>query len=371
MIDREFLMQACDLDALPAVFPDAPRVVARVKDRPEDFVVEEVPAYLPCGEGSHLFLWIEKRDCAGADLLHRLAAALAIPSSDIGYAGTKDRRAVTRQWVSVPDSCETRVMAGLSLSGIRILGVSRHRNKLRLGHLRGNWFRILLRGADPARVPDLARTAAELERAGSFNFFGPQRFGRVSESLRLGLALLETGPDDDPRFRRTGRFERRMALSAVQSAVFNLVLRERFERGLVRRVLAGDILARTDSGALFVCEDPVTDQARADSGEVVITGPVPGHHSHPALGEAGEIEQSVLARAGLGPETFRRFAGLMRGARRAFTVRPSDLRVEADPDGIVLSFYLPKGAYASVLLREFVRGAPGADAKLQADEDLE
>lgn len=358
-MNREYLLRASDLDSLPRALPEAPRVAARIKDRPADFVVEEVPAYLPAGEGSHLFLWVEKRDCSGGDLLRRLAAVLGIPVADIGYAGTKDRRAVTRQWLSVPESCERVVSAGVALEGVRVLGVARHRNKLRLGHLRGNRFRILLRGADPAGVPDLAHTAEDLTRSGFPNFFGVQRFGRRGESVALGLDLLAAGTFDAPGFARIGRFERRMALSAVQSALFNLVLRERMVRGLARTVLAGDILARADSGGLFEAVAPEVEQARLDAGEVVLTGPIFGHRSRLASGEPGAIERAVLAEAGLDPSSFRAFTSLARGTRRPFHVRPEDVRVEADPAGIVVSFFLPKGTYASVMLREFV--LPGAE----------
>ncbi len=371
-MNREYLLRASDLDSLPRALPEAPRVAARIKDRPADFVVEEVPAYLPAGEGSHLFLWVEKRDCSGGDLLRRLAAVLGIPVADIGYAGTKDRRAVTRQWLSVPESCERVVSAGVALEGVRVLGVAHHRNKLRLGHLRGNRFRILLRGADPAGVPDLARTAEDLTRTGFPNFFGVQRFGRRGESIALGLDLLAAGTFNDPAFARVGRFERRMALSAVQSALFNLVLRERMVRGLARTVLAGDILARADSGGPFEAVAPEVEQARLDAGEVVLTGPVFGHRSRLAAGEAGAIERAVLAEAGLDPSSFRAFTSLARGTRRPFHVRPEDVRVEADPAGIVLSFFLPKGTYASVMLREFVLpGAEGPAADLASEKEIE
>lgn len=370
-MNRDYLLQASDLDALPRALPDAPRVAARVKDRPSDFVVEEVPAYLPAGEGSHLFLWVEKRDCSGGDLLRRLAAVLGIPVGDIGYAGTKDRRAVTRQWLSVPDSCERSVSAGLSLQGIRVLGVARHRNKLRLGHLRGNRFRILLRGADPGRVPDLQRTADELTRVGFPNFFGVQRFGHRGESIALGLKVIAAGSLDDPVFVRLGRFERRMALSAVQSALFNLVLRERILRGLDRTVLAGDVLVRVDSGGLFEAEDSAVEQARYEAGEVAITGPVFGHKCRLASGEPGAIERAVLAEAGLDLGSFRAFSSLARGTRRPFHVRPEDVRVEGDPAGVVVLFFLPKGTYASVMLREFVLPAVGAAAELASEEEIE
>lgn len=372
-MNRDFLMRAADLKSLPrALCDDAPPVTARIKERPQDFIVEEVPAYPPAGEGSHIFLWVEKRDCSGGDLLRRLAAVLGILVADIGYAGTKDRRAVTRQWLSVPDSCERALKAGVALDGIRILAMTRHKHKIRLGHLKGNRFRVLLRGADPGRVSDLANIAQEIEKSGFPNFFGVQRFGLFGESIALGLDLLAAGTFDSPAFARVGRFERRMALSAVQAALFNLVLRERFERGNARKVLPGDILARMGSGGLFEAHDCEVEQARLDAREVVVTGPVFGHKTRLASGEPGSIERAVLEESGLTLSSFRAFTSLARGSRRPFFVWPKEVRVEADPNGVVVTFFLPKGSYASVMLREFAEPAPVTSAAhLETEGEIE
>jgi len=244
----EFLLPATRVDELPRALPDRPRVRARIKARPEDFEVEEVPIYPPTGEGTHLFLWVEKRDCSGGDLLRRLGAALRISSGDIGAAGTKDRRAITRQWLSVPAECEERLAAADQLDNIRVLKSVRHDRKLRLGHLLGNRFRILLRGADPALAEDLAETGRQLEATGFPNFFGVQRFGTQGETLTTGLRLLQNGGQagDDAGLRRLGHFERRMVISAVQSALFNRCLEARLAalEGLKRPC---EVHLRTDS----------------------------------------------------------------------------------------------------------------------------
>jgi tRNA pseudouridine13 synthase len=177
VINVEPMYAATDLDLLPRAYPDRPRVAARLKAVPEDFEVDEIPAYTPVGEGSHLYLWIEKRDVAGNDLLNRLAAELAIAPQDIGAAGTKDRRAVTRQWLSVPQECEDRLPWVRQLTDIRILNVVRHGNKLRTGHLWGNRFSILLRDADPSCLADLVETARLAGERGFPNFFGTSGSG--------------------------------------------------------------------------------------------------------------------------------------------------------------------------------------------------
>lgn len=247
-MNRDYLLLAANAEGLPRAVPDAPRVFARIKERLTDFVVEEVPAYLPCVEGLHIYLWVEKRDCSGGDLIRRLSAVLGVHPGEVGYAGTKDKRAITRQWISVPEQCERAVQAITELEGIRILAKTKHKNKLRLGHLRGNRFSVLLRGAQPNLAGPLAETASILEKTGFPNFYGVQRFGEKGESILLGIEIIQTGSMDAAVFRRLGRFERRMALSSVQSAFFNLVLRERMLQGTARKVLKGDILQKTNTG---------------------------------------------------------------------------------------------------------------------------
>ena len=354
-MEEALFHKAIDLDGLPRACPARPRVAARIKAVPEDFVVEEVPAYEPEGAGAHLFLWVEKRDCPGGDMLRQLAAALRIDPRDVGTAGTKDRRAVTRQWVSVPAVCEPGV-ATLDIDRVRVLEVRRHGNKLRLGHLRGNRFRILLRGADPAAAGALAATGATLSESGFFNLYGSQRFGRGGETLLRGLDML-----GGVAARRMGGFERRMTVSAVQSALFNLYVAERVGRGLAGTALAGDLMAKTETGGLFRVEDVAAEQARLDSREIRVTGPMFGHKMMTPRADALALEASVLDAAGIETAAFKVFQGLAEGTRRPIRVWPSDLAVAAREDGIELSFFLPKGSYASVMLREFVESADAAE----------
>src|SRR5437867_941861 len=141
---------------VPFLTSDLPGVGGRIKEQIEDFEVEEIPAYEPSGQGDHLYLWIEKRDVGAEFLVRELAKRLGIRAGEIGAAGLKDRRAVTRQWVCVPAAVEDR-LTQVDGGGIRVLNVTRHTNKLRPGHLRGNRFRVLIRGASSDAAPILAR----------------------------------------------------------------------------------------------------------------------------------------------------------------------------------------------------------------------
>lgn len=334
----------------PFLTTSLPGVGGRIKVEPADFEVEEIPAYDPAGAGDHLFLWVEKTDLGAEFFARQVARRLGIPNGEVGTAGLKDRRAITRQWVSVPAACEPR-LAQLDGGGIRVLRVSRHGNKLRPGHLRGNRFRILVRAADRAVDPNpvLDRIRAD----GLPNFYGPQRFGRGGETAALGMALLRGEPA-----KVRNPFLRKLALSAAQSLLFNDYLARRLTDGLLRTVLAGDVMAKWPAGGMFTAEDVPTEQARFDRRETVTAGPMFGRKTFPAHGPAAEREAAVLATAGLAAKSFAGFGKLLMGTRRHNLVYVEDLSAAWEPDGLRLTFTLPAGSYATVLLREVMKADP-------------
>src|SRR5512140_1591026 len=171
---------------LPFVTADLPGSGGVLRSSPEDFRVDEIPAYLPSGSGPHLYLQIEKRGRTTRDVLRELARALSVPERDAGYAGLKDREAVTTQWLSFPVARDPDP-AGLAGTGLTVLAVSRHQNKLRPGHVRANRFEVVVRGGElePARA-----CAAALSERGMPAFFGPQRFGAGGQNAAIGRALL-------------------------------------------------------------------------------------------------------------------------------------------------------------------------------------
>ena len=154
-------------------------------ETPEDFEVEELPAYAPSGEGGHTFLWVEKRLRNTEEVARWLAREASVRAGDVGYAGRKDRFAVTRQHFSVPDLDPARA-AALEMEGVTVLAATRHPHKLRTAQLRGNRFRLRVHGVPPdalARVPEVA---ARVDRQGLPNRFGEQRFGRGGRQPRRG-----------------------------------------------------------------------------------------------------------------------------------------------------------------------------------------
>ena len=342
----------------PLLTADLPGIGGRIKQEPEDFEVEEIPAYEPSGQGDFLYLWIEKRSMGAEYFSRQVARRLGIPPGEVGTAGLKDRHAVTRQLVSVPAAVEDR-LGQLEGDGIAVLRVSRHSNKLKAGHLRGNRFRILIRDVGPQSEGRIVPILERLRQDGLPNFYGPQRFGRDGETVQLGLALLRGEPPplgpDGRRLNARSPFLRRLALSAAQSAVFNHYLGQRLTDGLLRRVLPGDVMAKWPFGGLFVADDLPIEQARFDARETVSAGPIFGRKTFAAAQEAAQREAHALADAGLAPSNFLGFGKLLQGTRRHNLVYLDDLDASVAAGGVQLRFALPAGSYATVLLREVMK----------------
>jgi len=325
--------------------------VPRFVPSPETFLVEEIPAYLPSGAGEHTFVWIEKRMTTTPDAVAALARRLGIDAREVGYAGMKDRHATTRQWLSLGRVApETALAAGDDL--VRVLRALRHGNKLRTGHLRGNRFEVVVTDLyDPADGARLCEALGRLAREGLPNRYGDQRFGAAGDNARRGLAVIR-GQARERDHRR-----RKLWLSAAQSAVFNGVLSLRAAAGLLRQVVPGDVLQKTATGGMFATEDPATDQARVDAGEVVITGPMPGGRTRePAEGtRARALEDEALAALGASRAEFASVRRDLPGTRRPLLVpvtlgAPAGAPVDGDPRAIRLAFELPAGTYATVLI---------------------
>ncbi len=174
---------------LPYLTPEFPGVGGVIKQRSEDFFVQEIPLYEPSGEGEHVYCEIQKIGLTTFDAMHRLGKALDISTRDIGYAGMKDAHAITRQIFSIAGTTPEAVM-GLQIPGITIQWAARHGNKLRLGHLQGNRFAIKIREVNPTDVVKIKPVLDMIERRGMPNFFGEQRFGRRNNNDLLGAALI-------------------------------------------------------------------------------------------------------------------------------------------------------------------------------------
>ena len=341
---------------LPYATGDLPGIGGRIKVNPEDFEVEEIPAYHPSGSGDHLFLWLEKRGLPAETLVSHVARQLSVSRNDVGCAGLKDTHAVTRQYVSVPASALTRLPA-VNSDKVRVLRHGLHGNKLRTGHLRGNTFRLVVRGCADHALARAQAICTVLARDGLPNFYGNQRFGRGGETLNIGLQLLR-GENV-----RVKGLVRRLALSSVQSALFNRCLSNRMESRLLHTVLDGEVLQVVASGGPFYVDDVAREQARYDAREVVPAGPMFGPKMKSAQRDGLAREAALLEDAGLSMEQFVAQGKLTQGTRRAMLVWPEDLQVEAvetaadEAEAVRVSFGLPSGSYATGILRELCKTA--------------
>ncbi|HZR10484.1 MAG TPA: tRNA pseudouridine(13) synthase TruD [Myxococcales bacterium] len=336
--------------AIPLLTGELPGTSGSVRVAEEDFLVEELPLYEPSGSGEHLYLTVEKRNRTTQEVAREIAQALGARERDVGTAGLKDKRAVTVQRISVATRASAEEAARIAGPGYRVLSAARHGNKLRPGHLRGNRFRIVVRGVGPDALPRAEAICARLRERGAANLFGPQRFGKRGDNAALGHAILlrEAQVRD--------RFLRRIALSALQSELFNRCLAARIADGLFGTAIDGDVLKKRATGGLFVTTDVETDARRVAAFEVDPAGPLPGHALFAARGEALRREQATLLDAGVDPACFVAGGAEMEGARRPYRVSSEDLRVEAaGPGALAVQFALPKGSYAVSILREITK----------------
>jgi tRNA pseudouridine13 synthase len=398
------------LPPMPRLTADLPGIGGRIRQEFEDFQVEELALYEPQGDGPHTYLWIEKRGIPTMELAHRLAGALKINARDVGVAGLKDARAVTRQWVSVEHLDPARG-ATLEGDGWRVLKVGTHRNKLRIGHLRGNAFRIRIRGVRPDAATVARAVIDRLVTCGVPNLFGPQRFGLRGDSHLIGRAIVRGdaqalcdmllgGPrETDPHAGRTfrtlydaGNFRgarnalprghrehaavldglirsggdvrragralpkgmRRFFVSAWQSALFNEVLARRMPD--LGRMMVGDLAWLHDRGAVFRVVDLDAEQPRAEHFEISPTGPLFGQRMSAPEGVPGDIEQAVLAESGMSARDLRGPAVEdLKGGRRPLRVPLAGAAIEATADGLWLGFQLPPGCYATTVLDEVMK----------------
>ncbi|HET6585805.1 MAG TPA: tRNA pseudouridine(13) synthase TruD [Nannocystaceae bacterium] len=339
------------------VTADLPGIGGRIRTTLADFRVDEIPAYGADGSPGHLLLVLEKRGLATEEAIGMIARALAIHPRTIGYAGRKDAGAITRQWISVP-AAATDALARFEHEAITLGPATPHSHKLRIGHLHGNRFDIVVRelAVDPETA--LARARAKLaciaERGGIPNAFGPQRFGRDGGGMDRGLEQMRRG--------RAGA-RANMTVASGQAALFNLWVELRTERGCMAAVLEGDVLAKVATGGLFTSTDPDVDGARLVAREVAITGPLYGSRTRmaPAGTPAAAIERDVLALAHIDESSLRALGRAALGTRRRLLVSPTDVDVAIDDlsglgVGLRLRFTLPAGSFATQLVRELSMG---------------
>lgn len=396
-------------------------VGGEIKRYDEDFVVEEIPLYPACGEGTHIYFTIEKRGLTTLAAIRLIARTLGRKPGEIGYAGLKDAHGVTRQRLSI-EHVDPDCVQALDFGRVRALSVERHTNKIKLGHLAGNRFTIKIRRTTPTPLTQAERILDVLVGRGVPNYFGPQRFGSRGDNAVIGRAALRDDHDgaiaqmlgrpcstDGPEAREAREFfdagsleasatawarilpdqarvcraliranrdaqtawravhhtVRKLYVSAVQSDLFNEVLSRRIER--IDRLEVGDIAWKHVNGACFQVEDVEKEQPRCDTFEISPTGPLFGRRMKEARLAPGELEEQVLVESGLSKDQIRVKDGTkLDGARRPLRVPLLEPAVDVGKDArgayLRLAFGLPPGAYATSVTRELCKSGSRAGA---------
>jgi tRNA pseudouridine13 synthase len=325
----------------------APLGRGRIRGEPEDFAVEEDLGFTPAGAGAHVLLRVRKRGANTEWVAREIARAAGCRPNDVGFAGLKDRHAVTTQWFSVPSPRGSAYVGEMvtALSRVRgegyeVVEAHPHAKKLPRGALAGNRFTIRVRDVSADDSAVAARIDA-IARDGLPNFFGPQRFGREGANLR------KISPDISAVQPR----ERTYVLSAARSLVFNAVLTERVNDGTWCRLEIGDVANLDSKGSVFAVES-VDDLLRDRSSALDVhpTGPMWGSGELLSRGRVQELEQRVGA-------TFAEPCALVTAAgmsqeRRSLRLSVRELGWERDGGDVIVRFWLTKGSFATTVLRE-------------------
>ena len=321
----------------------------RVRSTPEDFRVEEVPLSRPEGSGEHLYLLLEKRGRDTEAVAKELAQLAGVSAAEVGFAGRKDRKAVTRQWFSVP-RVRAEEAREWELEGCEVLEAHLGRHRLRLGELQGNRFEIVVRDLEGEAARRARDGLSELGRVGCPNLFGAQRFGRRGDNARLGAALLRGEAVGG------GRRHQRFLISALQAAVFNEVLRQR--PWPYFHLVPGDLAFHHLSGRLEPVRGEEAGSERLEAFRVSPSGPLFGSKMRAAGGAVKELEDKVLA--GFQVESFEPRSlprGLrLYGERRPLRMVLKDASAELWEAGLVLRFTLPPGGFATTVLDQLLPG---------------
>ena len=317
-----------------------------IRTLPEDFIVEETLAFEPSSSGEHIFLQVQKTGENTEYVARQLARFANVRQRDIGFAGMKDRHAITTQWFSVwlPKGDEP-IWQDFETDGFTILSSTRHARKLKRGALANNRFELTIRQWQGDNVKAIEQLTA-IKNHGVPNYYGSQRFGHGGQNVAKALAMFQG--------MKVGREQRSLYLSAARSFLFNHILAARITQNTWSQGLNGDVLMIDGSNSCFAC-----DEIDDDIGTRLTQNAL-----HPTAALFGKGESRVSSEAlVLEKSVFEKYTELKKGliafgvenARRALRVNVSNLTWQfGDDDTLRLQFNLPAGSYATAVLREII-----------------
>lgn len=387
-------------------------VAGVLKSYPDDFVVDELQLYDPCGEGEHLYLTVRKTNISHDELVRQIASEFGVSKRDVGAAGRKDLRAITTQMVSIYLPGKEIEVPDL-IGSIEVLASTWHTNKLRLGHLSGNRFSIRLREIDPRNHERIEERLCSLSKNGLPNSFGSQRFGNHGNNHKLGLAViledwdaltkkllygeeryhsfalkgdyrravdawpfgqraernvlevLAQGKSPEKACKTIAKSLRTLWVNAFQSAVFNEVLQQRQKDGTWNTILEGDVVWNHEGGGRTFVATPedvcsTTIEERISAISISPSGPLWGAKMRLPMKSVLTLEQSVLSTFGVEDEQLTKIKKIAKGSRRPLRVQVANQTMEVGVDHISdfveLKFDLPAGSYATVVIDQLLRG---------------
>ncbi len=336
------------------------------KQNKDDFVVTEIPLYEFSGEGEHLILKIRKKDLSTWDAIGIIANFLGCKTRDIGYAGLKDKNAMTVQSISLHKNYEEK-LDSFEHPNIKILEKTYHNNKIKVGHLKGNKFFIRLKRVNLIDCKKIESALEQISTLGMPNYFGFQRFGVEGNNFEKGKAIIEG------KLKEKKRDLKQMYINAYQSYLFNSWLSKRIEISklieafepkdiasrlnlsvlTVKRIkkqkhpfkiITGDLLSHYPYGKIFTIDDLETESEKFFNKDRVPTGLLAGKRVKTSIDLAYEIEKEFNQETG------------ENGARRFAWVFPENIQsnYKEEKNWMELSFYLPKGSYATELISEII-----------------
>ena len=336
------------------------------KQNKDDFVVTEIPLYEFSGEGEHLVLKIRKKDLATSDAIEILAKFLNCSSRDFGYAGLKDKNAMTVQSISVHRKYEEKLKS-FQHENLKILETTYHNNKIKVGHLKGNKFFIRLKRVGAIEKRKIEEALGLIVTNGIPNYFGFQRFGIDGDNYKKGKDII------DGKLKEKRRNLKQMYINAYQSYLFNSWLSKRIEisklieafepKEIYQRLnlpldvvkqmkkqkhpfklITGDLLSHYPFGKIFTIEDLDEESQKFNDRDRVPTGLLSGKRVKNSVDLAYEIEKEFEAHTGED------------GARRFAWIFPEDIssNYKEDKNWMELQFYLPKGSYATEVIAEII-----------------
>jgi tRNA pseudouridine13 synthase len=329
----------------------APLGTGLIRTTPEDFIVREFLGFDATGEGEHILLTVRKRGANTKWVAKQIAARAGVRIREVGFAGLKDRHALTEQAFTVTDRVNTpESWLGFNGEGFEVTYAIRQRRKLRRGAHRANDFELTVREFDC----DSALLNERLQRVAEFgvpNYFGGQRFGRNNSNLVAAEQWMLSGvPPSD-------RDERSFALSAARSALFNAVASARIAAGTWNRIIPGEVINLDGTNSVFANADIDSKlQKRCESLDIHPTGPLCGCGESRVSGEAREVEEAALADWMQWRDRLVEIG--IEQQRRALRLAVRGLTWEYRDRTLRMSFRLTRGAFATAVLREIVHALP-------------